>query len=267
VARPPPTRCAQHLRGVTPRSSASARVPPDQLVAAGSAEDAQADHTRSSSPSPLLRDCRARPSRWAHLILCLVWEAHLRWRCASSGSTPEVAIAFPMSLSVVGLSWCPTPGRPRWLGFALLCSWAFYTSAPSRIPQASDPWPATFGYHEIFHACTVLGAPHFVVIAFFALPEPFRASPLPDTSAGGPGAVVATDASATSRRPLDPANGYWLVGGDGGVFALGPRSRIVPGRRRMLGTDVAVIRRGRRGYSLMTAAGNIALNAPIIAAG
>ena len=31
--------------------------------------------------------------------------------------------------------------------------------------------PGVFGYHEVFHACTIVGAVlHFVVIAVFVLP-------------------------------------------------------------------------------------------------
>ena len=34
-----------------------------------------------------------------------------------------------------------------------------------------DPLPLTFGYHEVFHACTIVGATfHFIVIAVFVLP-------------------------------------------------------------------------------------------------
>jgi hemolysin III len=35
-----------------------------------------------------------------------------------------------------------------------------------------DPWPAVFGFHEVFHACTVVGAGTFAyLIAFIALPR------------------------------------------------------------------------------------------------
>ena len=35
-----------------------------------------------------------------------------------------------------------------------------------------DPWPGTFGFHEVFHACTLVGAALFaVVIAAIALPR------------------------------------------------------------------------------------------------
>ena len=34
-----------------------------------------------------------------------------------------------------------------------------------------DPWPNTFGFHEIFHFCVVCGiGSHYAVIAFIALP-------------------------------------------------------------------------------------------------
>tara|TARA_B100001094_G_scaffold323590_1_gene374745 strand:- start:1834 stop:2247 length:414 start_codon:yes stop_codon:yes gene_type:complete len=34
-----------------------------------------------------------------------------------------------------------------------------------------DPWPNTFGFHEVFHFCVVCGvASHYGVIAFIALP-------------------------------------------------------------------------------------------------
>ncbi len=37
--------------------------------------------------------------------------------------------------------------------------------------QRPDPWPATFGFHEIFHILTVAGAAlHYVAIAFVVLP-------------------------------------------------------------------------------------------------
>jgi hemolysin III len=34
-----------------------------------------------------------------------------------------------------------------------------------------DPWPTTFGFHEVFHLLTVVAAAlHYVAIAFFVLP-------------------------------------------------------------------------------------------------
>jgi hemolysin III len=35
-----------------------------------------------------------------------------------------------------------------------------------------DPWPRVFGFHEIFHLCTVTGAGlHLAAVAFVVLPE------------------------------------------------------------------------------------------------
>ena len=34
-----------------------------------------------------------------------------------------------------------------------------------------DPWPATFGYHEVFHTCTIVAAAlHMAAIAFYVIP-------------------------------------------------------------------------------------------------
>jgi len=38
--------------------------------------------------------------------------------------------------------------------------------------RTPDPWPETFGFHEVFHACTVAAASlHYVAIAFIVLPK------------------------------------------------------------------------------------------------
>jgi hemolysin III len=59
-------------------------------------------------------------------------------------------------------------------GFGLLVAGgACYTAgAVVYALRRPDPVPAVFGFHEIFHACTVAGAAlHFVVIAGYALPR------------------------------------------------------------------------------------------------
>ena len=49
---------------------------------------------------------------------------------------------------------------------------AYTTGAIVYARRKPDPVPSVFGYHEIFHACTVVGAVlHFVAIAAFALPR------------------------------------------------------------------------------------------------
>jgi hemolysin III len=89
---------------------------------------------------------------------------------------PKWAIALPYL--VVG--WSALAVLPELLhkmggiGFTLiLIGGLFYTAgAIVYALKKPDPSPRVFGYHEIFHACTVVGAVlHFVAIAAFALPR------------------------------------------------------------------------------------------------
>ncbi len=59
-------------------------------------------------------------------------------------------------------------------GFLLLVGGglAYTAGAVVYARKRPDPVPAVFGYHEVFHACTVVGfALHFAVIAGFVLPR------------------------------------------------------------------------------------------------
>ena len=111
------------------------------------------------------------------LILCVVWIG------AIAGITlrqvwldaPKWAVAIPY----VVVGWAALAVLPQLLhalgglGFALLVAGgAFYTAgAVVYALRRPDPVPHVFGYHEVFHACTVVGAAlHFVVIAWFCLP-------------------------------------------------------------------------------------------------
>ena len=43
-------------------------------------------------------------------------------------------------------------------------------SLRSLLPEAPDPWPATFGFHEVFHALTVVAAAlHYTAIAVIVI--------------------------------------------------------------------------------------------------
>ena len=84
--------------------------------------------------------------------------------------------------------------RARWLGFALypIMGWTAVAAAPVLVNHLSpaqlalivaggviytigfpvlltrwpDPWPRVFGYHEVWHACTILAAAcHFLAVA------------------------------------------------------------------------------------------------------
>jgi len=58
-------------------------------------------------------------------------------------------------------------------GFVLLLvgGLAYSAGAVVYALKKPDPVPGVFGYHEVFHACTIVGAVfHFIVIAVFVLP-------------------------------------------------------------------------------------------------
>lgn len=116
---------------------------------------------------------------WAQvLILSLVWGG------AAVGITvrqmwldaPKWAVAVPY----VVVGWCALAVLPQLLdslggaGFGLLAAGGgFYTlGAIVYAAWKPDPVPGVFGYHEVFHACTVVGATlHFVAIVVYALPR------------------------------------------------------------------------------------------------
>jgi hemolysin III len=116
---------------------------------------------------------------WAQiLILSLVWGGAVvgitvrqLWLDA-----PKWAVAIPY----VVVGWCALAVLPQLLhalggaGFGLLAAGGgFYTlGAIIYALRKPDPVPGVFGYHEVFHACTVVGATlHFVVIVVYALPR------------------------------------------------------------------------------------------------
>ena len=116
---------------------------------------------------------------WAEvLILTLVWAG------AAAGialrqvflDAPQWVVAIPYVL----VGWCPIIVAPQlvrslgWVGFALmLLGGLFYTvGALVYAAKRPDPWPRVFGFHEVFHACTLVGAGLFAyLVAFIALPR------------------------------------------------------------------------------------------------
>lgn len=119
-------------------------------------------------------------SGWAEiLVLTLVWAG------AAAGITirqvwldlPKWAVAIPYL--VVG--WCALAVMPQlWRGlgaggFALLLAGGAVYSAGAAVYGTRRPAlaPGVFGYHELFHACTVIGASlHYAAISAFALSRP-----------------------------------------------------------------------------------------------
>jgi hemolysin III len=89
---------------------------------------------------------------------------------------PKWAVAVPY----VVVGWCAMVVLPQLLhalggaGFGLLAAGGgFYTvGAIIYSLRKPNPVPGVFGYHEVFHACTVVGATlHFVVVVAYALPR------------------------------------------------------------------------------------------------
>jgi len=116
---------------------------------------------------------------WAQiLVLCLVWfggaigvTVRQVWLDA-----PKWAIAVPYIVA----GWSALAIIPQLLdglggvGFGLiLAGGACYTiGAVCYAMKRPNPVPGVFGYHEVFHALTIMGATfHFIAIAAFALPR------------------------------------------------------------------------------------------------
>lgn len=115
---------------------------------------------------------------WAQAAILLIV-----WIGAAVGITvrqlwldaPKWAIALPYI--VVG--WAAVAVLPQLFralgpgGFTLLLVGGLAYSAGAIVYSAKkpNPVPGVFGYHEVFHACTIVGATcHYIVIACFALP-------------------------------------------------------------------------------------------------
>ena len=115
---------------------------------------------------------------WAQIVvLCLVWiggglGVALRqvWLDA-----PKWAVSLPY----VVVGWCALAVVPQLVrglgagGFGLVLAGgaAYTTGAVVYALRRPDPWPTVFGYHEVFHSCTVVGAAlHYAALAAYALP-------------------------------------------------------------------------------------------------
>lgn len=101
----------------------------------------------------------------AGIVFKLVWIDGPKWLFAAV----YVALGW-VSIAVFG----ELPGAIGWVGVAgIALGGLLYTvGAIIYATGRPNPWPAVFGYHEIFHALVIAAAAlHYAVIAFLVLPR------------------------------------------------------------------------------------------------
>jgi hemolysin III len=116
---------------------------------------------------------------WAQvLVLTMVWAG-----AAVGVAMRQVFLDAPqwvVAIPYVVVGWCPIIVAPQlvsslgWTGFGLMLAAGLAYTAGALIYAAKrpDPWPRVFGFHEVFHACTLVGAGLFAyLVAFIALPR------------------------------------------------------------------------------------------------
>jgi hemolysin III len=114
----------------------------------------------------------------ARTILIVVWAGavggvifKLLWIDAPKWLLALVYVALG---SVVAAVLGELPAAVGWLGVAGLAGGGLLYAAGAVIYASGrpNPWPKTFGYHEIFHALVIAAAAlHYAVIAFAVLPQ------------------------------------------------------------------------------------------------
>ena len=114
-----------------------------------------------------------------------------RRHCAAPGLARCAAVGRrrPLRRGGMVLPDCGPTAVPRLggVGFALMLLAGFFYTAGALIyaRKRPDPWPNVFGFHEVFHACTVIGAGMFAyLIAFIALPRYWSRGGGPDPDPG-----------------------------------------------------------------------------------
>jgi hemolysin III len=118
-------------------------------------------------------------SGWAEeLVLTLAWAGAVAGIALRQVwlDAPQWVVAVPY----VVVGWCPIVVAPQLVralggaGFAIVVLAGLVDTAGALVYalKRPDPWPRVFGFHEVFHACTLVGAAMFAyVVAFIALPR------------------------------------------------------------------------------------------------
>ena len=117
------------------------------------------------------------PDTDAWIVLGVVWGASVAGVVMRFAwlDAPKWAIALPY----IAAGWIAVGAMPEFfhylgvLGFALMLGGGLLYTAGAVVyaRRRPDPWPAVYGYHEIFHSCVVLAAAlHLSLVAFVLLP-------------------------------------------------------------------------------------------------
>jgi hemolysin III len=97
----------------------------------------------------------------AAIVLKFVWVAAPKWLTAAIG----IALGW---VAVVALPQLVTRLNPAAVVLLMVGGLAYTAGAVVYARRRPDPVPAVFGYHELFHALTIVGvACQYVAIAFF----------------------------------------------------------------------------------------------------
>ncbi len=114
-------------------------------------------------------------ARW--IVLGSVWGGCLAGVALSVAWITAPRVLF--ALSYVALGWVVIPAIPQLVSrldavaLALLLGGGLLYMAGAAVyaTRRPDPWPTTFGFHEIFHALVILAAvAHFVAMAGWVIP-------------------------------------------------------------------------------------------------
>jgi hemolysin III len=111
---------------------------------------------------------------WRPVVLTIVWAGaaaaivlKLVWVAAPKSLTAAIGIALGW-VAVVALPQLITRLSPAAVILLVVGGLAYTAGAVVYARRRPDPAPAVFGYHELFHALTIVGvACQYVAIAFF----------------------------------------------------------------------------------------------------
>jgi hemolysin III len=111
---------------------------------------------------------------WRPVVLTIVWAGaaaaivlKLVWVAAPKSLTAAIGIALGW-VAVVALPQLITRLSPAAVILLMVGGLAYTAGAVVYARRRPDPAPAVFGYHELFHALTIVGvACQYVAIAFF----------------------------------------------------------------------------------------------------